>query len=153
MEQVAPGPAPVNQLPLAGGSVRFARVGPGHGRDLVMLHGLLGSGQQWRAAAACMGPRFTTWMLELPAISASSNTSGPRPLSLPGLAAWLGQATAALGLRRFSLLGSSWGGAVALQFALTAPSALEGLVLVAPAHPYWTPSRRQRWLLTPLGAR
>jgi len=116
--------------------------------DLVLLHGLLGCGRQWRAAADIFSERFTCWVLELPGISSSHPV---RDSSLPGLAQWLGSATQALGLSQFSLIGSSWGGALALEFA--ARSALRGrvhrLVLVAPAHPFWNPSPRQQWLLTP----
>ncbi len=120
---------------------------------MVLLHGLLGNSAQWAAAAERLAPRFRCWALELPGIGASAR---PRDLALHGLTAWLEMACASLPLgEQFELIGSSWGGALALDFA--ARSRMRGrvrrLVLVAPAHPLWTPTRSQRFMLRALPAR
>lgn len=134
------------------GRVSYRRLGSGPA--LVLLHGLLGSGWQWKASAERLARRYTCWVLELPGIGQSEAVSDS---SLPGLGRWLEQVIEGLGIDHFSLIGSSWGGAVALQFAADdgeggseVGQRLERLVVDAPAHPYWTPSRRQRWLLWPL---
>jgi pimeloyl-ACP methyl ester carboxylesterase len=134
---------PLEAVARAGGRVRFTRVG--RGPDVVLLHGLLGSGAQWAAAAARWASGFTCWSLELPAISGSD----PYPdVSLRGLGQWLAEAADALGLRSFALAGASWGGAVALGFAAGAGAGrVRRLLLAAPAHPFWEPSPRQRWLM------
>ncbi|MGH9480513.1 MAG: alpha/beta fold hydrolase [Terriglobales bacterium] len=128
------------------GRLRFERSGAGP--DAVFLHGLLGSAAQWRGAAAGLAARFTCWLLELPGISHSTRLDDA---TLPGLRRWLEAAIAGLGLDGFHLIGSSWGGALALEFAAASPlrTRLRRLALVAPAHPHWTPSARQRLLLTP----
>jgi pimeloyl-ACP methyl ester carboxylesterase len=135
---------------LSAGRLRFTRAG--EGPDLVLLHGLLGSGDQWAAAVARWARTFTCWSLELPGISRSDDYP---TASLSGLRQWLEEAVNALGLSTFSLAGASWGGAVALVFACAAPTAprLRRLLLAAPAHPLWRPSLRQRWMMTaPLAA-
>ncbi|HVA64666.1 MAG TPA: alpha/beta hydrolase [Terriglobales bacterium] len=138
------------EILLPSGRLRFERLGAGP--PLVLLHGLLGSGAQWRAAAKILSAHLTCWLLELPGISLSD----PIPdATLLGLRGWLEQAVAGLGLERFALMGASWGGRLAMAFVLHGPrrAQVEQLVLVAPAHPYWSPSRRQRFLLSPTAAR
>ena len=132
-------------LPLPAGRLRFQRLG--QGPDVVFLHGLLGMGAQWQPLAARLAPRCTCWLLELPGLSASDPIAD---MSLPGLRRWLEQALAGLGLRRFDLVGASWGGGLALEFALASPwrTRLRRLVLAAPIHPYWSPAPRQRLLLS-----
>lgn len=146
--------APQRVCELAGGRGRLVYERLGAGPDVVFLHGLLGCAAQWHAAAAGLADRYTCWLLELPGISGSSWRARER-YSLPGLAAWLEQAVAALGLERFDLAGSSWGGAIALAYAAgpAGRGALRRLALVAPAHPLWTPNRGQQFMLRPLAAR
>ncbi|MGH9414700.1 MAG: alpha/beta fold hydrolase [Terriglobales bacterium] len=125
----------------------------GAGRDVVMLHGLLGTSSQWAAAAGLLSGNYRCWALELPGIAASAR---PRDLSLHGLTQWLEGACEALPLApQFCLMGSSWGGVMALDFAARSPLAarVEHLVLAAPAHPWWNPSRAQRFMLRPVPAR
>lgn len=120
----------------------------GEGPDVVFLHGLLGWGGQWEACARQLSNRYRCWILELPGISASAAVGDA---SLAGLSRWLEQAMEELKIGAFELVGSSWGGAIALKFAACSPlqQRLRRLVLAAPAHPFWTPSTRQQRLLTP----
>lgn len=146
------------QLPW--GALRYRRWGAAQAAssrdcapDLVLLHGLLGTSSQWAAAASRLAFRHRCWALELPGIGASAR---PRDLSLQGLTAWLEAACRTLPLgERFTLIGSSWGGVVALDFAARSPLAarLDHLVLAAPAHPLWNPNRAQRFMLRPIQAR
>lgn len=121
---------------------------------LFLLHGLLGSSAQWRACSSGLGAQFALTAPDLPGIS---TTPAIAPADFAGLARWLaGQVEATLaatGETSFSLIASSWGGAVALRFAADSAidsrlrERLRALVLIAPVHPFWTPSPRQRWLL------
>lgn len=138
------------QLPW--GALRYRTWGAAHA-DVVLLHGLLGTSSQWTALASRLAPDYRCWALELPGIGASAR---PRDLSLHGLTAWLEAACRALPLgERFTLIGSSWGGAVALDFAArsTLGARVGQLVLAAPAHPLWNPNRAQRFMLRPIQAR
>lgn len=120
----------------------------GAGPDVVFLHGLLGRGGQWDGCVQRLSGRYRCWILELPGISASAAVADA---SLAGLSGWLDQAVEELGLGEFELVGASWGGAIAMKFAAGSglKRRLRRLVLAAPAHPFWTPSARQQWLLTP----
>jgi pimeloyl-ACP methyl ester carboxylesterase len=143
-------PARTQEADLPWGRVRY-RV-HGEGRDLVLLHGMLGAGSQWDAVAGRLAGGFRCWMLEMPGIGFSD---APADLTLPGLTQWLEAALGALGLSPYALLGSSWGGEAALHFALHAapPHRPRRLVLAAPAHPCWQPTPGQRFMLRPLPAR
>lgn len=113
---------------------------------MVFIHGLLGAGSQFKQVATRLAPDFRCWPLELPGIS-----QGP-PLpsaTLAHLVDWLAGMVRAWGLGNFSLVGSSWGGALAFAFAAAHPESVRRLVAVAPAHPYWRPSVAQRLLLFP----
>lgn len=127
------------------GRLRYER--RGSGPDAVFLHGLLGSAAQWRESSAELAGHFTCWVLELPGISASARQADA---TLAGLRRWLEAAITGLGLEQFDLVGSSWGGALALEYAATSEqrARVSHLALVAPAHPLWTPSPRQRLMLT-----
>lgn len=72
-------------------------------------------------------------------------------MSLPRLRLWLERALALVDGERVVLVGSSWGGALSLEFAAQSPMAdrVEKMVLLAPVHPGFEPGRRQRFLLTP----
>lgn len=118
----------------------------GAGPDLVFLHGLLGSGEQWRECALALAGGFTCWLLELPGVSRSSLLA---PAGLNDLARWLEKVATTFGWQQFAILGSSWGGAMALAYAAAFPTRVRRMVLAAPAHPLWRPNLRQRLLLWP----
>lgn len=126
----------------------------GAGPPVVWLHGLLGSAAVWRYNTGPMSRYFTIWTGDLPAMGAAEPLLH-YDMSLPRLSEWLQEALTPLRGERFSLIGSSWGGAVALWFAAHAPLAnrLERMVLAAPVHPDFHPSPRQRLLLRPFWAR
>jgi pimeloyl-ACP methyl ester carboxylesterase len=68
-------------------------------------------------------------------------------------AAMLGEVLDRLGVDRAIIVGHSWGGAMALTFALDFPQRVAGLVLIAaPTHPgVWTLSMINSLLATPIG--
>jgi len=123
----------------------------GEGRDLVLLHGMLGAASQWDAVVERLAGQYRCWALEMPGIGGSD---APRDLTLPGLTKWLEAALGALGVRPYALVGSSWGGEAALHFALhgTLDRRPRRLVLAAPAHPCWQPTLGQRFMLSPVPA-
>ncbi|MGH9520111.1 MAG: alpha/beta fold hydrolase [Terriglobales bacterium] len=118
----------------------------GRGPDVLFLHGLLGAGTQFEPAAAQLAPDYCCWVLELPGISLSPRL---RSATLAELVAWLAHTADACALTSFILIGSSWGGALALAFAAAQPHRVRRLVAVAPAHPFWQASLAQRLLLFP----
>lgn len=57
----------------------------------------------------------------------------PHPYTLAGLARWLGATLTSLGYRHVDILGISWGGELAQQFAVQNPRRCRRLVLVSTA--------------------
>jgi pimeloyl-ACP methyl ester carboxylesterase len=101
----------------------------GLGRPLLVLHG--GGGLHPGEAHRLLAERFRVYAVELPGFGASPENTTTR--SLEELGGTILAAADALGLERFSLLGTSFGGAVALRVALRAPERVERLVLESPA--------------------
>lgn len=101
----------------------------GSGRPLVLLHGA--GGLALGRAHALLAERCRVLAFEVPGFGASSVNERSR--SMPDLAHTMREATAALGLGRYALLGSSFGGRLAAWLAIEDAAAVEALVLVAPA--------------------
>ncbi len=104
----------------------------GSGPDVVLLHGSgNGDGRDWFFSAfSRLAETHRVTAFDRPGIGQSALIEGaddPRRQ-----AAHLAAAAAALGLERPILVGHSYGGTVALAWALEAGAALRGLVLLAP---------------------
>jgi pimeloyl-ACP methyl ester carboxylesterase len=113
---------------LHGRQVSYGEAGDG-GDVLVLVHGLGGSSDNWRAVVEPLSRDHIVIVPELPGHGAS----GPAPgdYSVGGLAAGLRDLLLILGHRRATLVGHSLGGGVAMQFAYQFPEILERLVLVS----------------------
>ncbi|MGW4773243.1 alpha/beta fold hydrolase [Nocardia sp. NPDC004278] len=117
------------------------RTRPGRGIPLVLCNGI-GAGLE------VLAPIVDGLDLEIPVVSFDVPGTGesphsPLPYGFPYLAWLLGRILDKLGIDRVDLLGLSWGGAVAQQFAFQNPRRCRRLVLVSaatgvlmvPAHP------------------
>lgn len=100
----------------------------GEGDPLVVLHGA--GGPRFSVALDLLAQRFRVLLLEMPGFGDVPNE---RTRSLAELAGTVDQATRALGLISYHLLGTSFGGFVATHVALDHPERLTSLVLEAPA--------------------
>lgn len=102
----------------------------GSGTPLVCLHGATGprlGHAHWRLADA----GYRVLLFEAPGFGGSP--ANERSGSMAELAGTLLAACDALGLERFAVWGTSFGGRLALWLALRAPTRIEALVLAAPA--------------------
>ncbi|KKM10088.1 hypothetical protein SY88_15720 [Clostridiales bacterium PH28_bin88] len=101
---------------------------PGHGKTVIFVHGATGSSARWANQLAALGKDHYTIALDLPGHGAS----GGRPCEQVFLyREWVKQTVDALGLKEIVLAGHSMGGAIVLDFALSYPSYLQGLMLVS----------------------
>jgi pimeloyl-ACP methyl ester carboxylesterase len=107
--------------------VRYCEAGEGDA--LVVLHGA--GGVRLSRAHELLAERWRVIALQVPGFgdSAPNDRSG----SMAELAGSVGEAVAALGIERFSLMGNSFGGKLALWLAALAPERVQALVLIAPA--------------------
>ena len=112
--------------------VRLHYVRRGAGVTVVLLHGSDGFWQDYAAILQAAGNEpFDCIAFDRPG-HGYSDAPKSGDSSLSAQAAILHEALHSLGLTRYLLVGHSWGGTLALQFALDYPQCAAGLVLVNP---------------------
>lgn len=107
----------------------------GSGDPLILLHGLVGSSQNWRRNVEAFAQHSTVYALDLPNMGGSSRVPGLNA-SLAATADRLAATMDALGLPTADIAAHSHGGAVALMFAARHPDRVRRLILFAPANPF-----------------
>jgi pimeloyl-ACP methyl ester carboxylesterase len=112
---------------IQGFTVRAFQAGEG-GDPLAVLHGA--GGPRFTAALDLIAQQRRVILLELPGFGDQPNDIHTTPAELAEAAA---QAFAALGFDRYHLLGTSFGGGIALHLALAHPDRVISIVLEAPA--------------------
>jgi len=100
----------------------------GEGPPLVHLHGA--GGMRLNAAHELFSRHFRVIVFEMPGFGTIENE---RTQTMPELANTMAAAAQALGLDRFNLMGTSFGGKVALWLAIQRPELIGAVVLEAPA--------------------
>jgi pimeloyl-ACP methyl ester carboxylesterase len=101
----------------------------GDGPPLVHLHGA--GGLRLTPAHDLLSRSFRVIAFEMPGFGASPENGRTR--NMPEMATTMARATGALGVDRFDLMGTSFGGKVALWLAAQHPALVRALVLEAPA--------------------
>ena len=99
----------------------------GTGPDVVILHGLFGSGENWRSQAKRLSTDFTVHCMDLRNHGASPHASA---MNYPAMAADVIQTCQHLNIKSCHLIGHSMGGKTAMQLALTTPALIEQLIIV-----------------------
>lgn len=117
------------EIRLHGRRVCYLAAG-GDGPVLVLLHGLGGSSATWRQVLEILGGAFRAIAPDLLG-HGGSDAPGNGDYSPAGHATWLRDLLRALDVDRATVVGHSFGGGVALQYAHQYPERVEGLVLVA----------------------
>lgn len=120
--------------------------------DLVLIHGSNGSTRDMSfALAPALKDRYRVLMFDRPGLGYSEPL---QKASISAQAHALQQAAAALGAERPLVLGQSYGGAVALAWAVRHPENIAGLITVSsPSHPWDTPlDPLYRLTSNPIGA-
>ncbi len=101
----------------------------GRGPAVILVHGLGGFAESWRHNVASLAARTTVYTLDLPGFGRSAK---PRTrYRLPYFARALHGFMDALAIPQASLVGHSFGGAVAVTYALTHPARVERLALLS----------------------
>lgn len=99
----------------------------GTGPSLVILHGLFGSGENWRHQANLLASDFTVHRMDARNHGRSPHT---QTISYPAMAADVIATSEFLHIKKFHLLGHSMGGKTAMQIALTYPQLVDKLIIV-----------------------
>ncbi len=111
----------------------------GTGPTLVLQHGFVGGGGYFAPQAAALSRFFDVICPDLPGFAGSASVSAE--MTTTGLSRALMELLDELGVERFSLLGHSMGGGVALQTALDHPRRVHKLVLYGTASTGRMPKR------------
>lgn len=98
----------------------------GEGPALVMLHGLMGSAQNWGGLAKRLGQRHRVLALDARNHGASAHAAG---MDYAAMAADVAETLAARGITRAAVVGHSMGGKTAMMLALAAPALVSRLVV------------------------
>ena len=122
-------------VPSAGTTVHYAEMGPPEEEQdplaVVFVHGLSGCWQNWLENMPHFARRHRVLALDLPGFGSS-----PAPdweVSIPAYGRLLLEFCDAVGVRDCAVVGSSMGGFVATEAAISQPSRFEKLVLVSAA--------------------
>jgi pimeloyl-ACP methyl ester carboxylesterase len=109
-----------------GAGLRLA--GEGNTPVLVLIHGLTSSSATWKRVGSLLAERFTVVAPDL--LGHGRTAKLPGDYSLGAHASFLRDLLLVLGHERATLVGHSFGGGVAMQFAYQFPERCERLVLV-----------------------
>ena len=124
-----------DQIEVEGLRIAFRR--RGEGPPLVLLHGGLSDGREWRRQLDRLSDEFTVVAWDAPGCGQSSDP--PETFRMPEYADCLAVFIKALGLDRPHVLGLSFGGALALELYRRHPAVPRTLVLVS-AYAGWAGS-------------
>lgn len=99
---------------------------------LMLLHGAMGNSMAWQFDALAWARHFRVHIVDVIGDAGLSAPTRP-PFTNDRHVRWLGEVASALQLTRFSLVGESMGGWLALAFAVAQPERIEKLALLCPA--------------------
>jgi 4,5:9,10-diseco-3-hydroxy-5,9,17-trioxoandrosta-1(10),2-diene-4-oate hydrolase len=116
-----------------GMKVHYQRAGTG--RPLLLLHGLVGSAQNWRRNISFLSRDSNVYAIDLSNMGESERVPGLNA-GLEATADRLAACMNALGLDEADIAGHSHGGAVAMMFAARHSDRVRRLILFAPANPF-----------------
>jgi pimeloyl-ACP methyl ester carboxylesterase len=100
----------------------------GKGPLVLLIHGMAGSATTWKHVMPALSEHFAVLAPDLLGHGESEKTKGD--YSLGAMASTLRDLVVALGYKRATVVGQSYGGGIAMQFAYQYPERCERLVLV-----------------------
>ena len=127
-------PVPCEQrtVPSSQGETFVVSCGPQGAPAVILLHGTMATSAVWVREARRLAERFRVHAIDLIGDGGFSAPARP-PLDTDAHAVWLAEVIDALGVQSASLVGVSFGGGIALDFAIRQPERVASLVLLTPA--------------------
>jgi pimeloyl-ACP methyl ester carboxylesterase len=125
-----------SRIPLATGvSLNVQQGGPEGAKAIVLLHGFPESHRTWRSVAPALAADYRIVAPDQRGFAESDKPEDVAAYETDRILEDLIALADALGLKRFTLVGHDWGGAVAWFAALKRPDRVERLVIVNAPHP------------------
>lgn len=119
-------------VPTRFGSTHVIVGGPEDGKPLVLLHAMATSSTVWVRNIAALSRAYRTYLVDI--VGDANKSVYSRPLaSRADSLEWLRDVLDGLHIEEANLGGISYGGWIALSFALGAPDRVKSLVLLSPA--------------------
>jgi pimeloyl-ACP methyl ester carboxylesterase len=140
-------PVPFEQfdLPTRFGSTHIIASGPKDGQPLILLHGQWATATMWSSTIAKLSRDHRVYALDqIDDVGKSVPTH--IPASRLDYAAWLVDVFDQLGLQQADIIGLSYGGFLAMNFALGHPERVKRLILLCPGIPSFGPPTL-RWAI------
>ncbi|KFI33073.1 alpha/beta hydrolase [Haematobacter missouriensis] len=129
---------PAVGAPLILDGIRVEAVTRGHGPDLVLIHGASGNHRDFSALLPRLVDAFRVTLFDRPSLGWTDEID--RETDPAAQAEFLSAAADKLGIRNPILVGHSYGGAVALAWAMQRPGRVRAVVAISAAtHPYPRP--------------
>lgn len=95
---------------------------------VALVHGMMSSGRQWQPNVDTLSRHFRLVVVDLWGHGSSPTPDDPSRYGADGLTAALDEVRTRLGIERWGLIGHSFGGAVALRYALGRPTTTRAVV-------------------------
>ena len=130
--RVAHGPARAESLFVKVDEANLHFVMKGTGQPVVLIHGNPGSCHDWSRLYGSISSRYRAVAFDRPG-HGHSERPNHRPITVEVQAEMLHAALTQLRIERPIVVGHSWGGSLALVYALMFPDEISGVVLLAPA--------------------
>lgn len=137
-------------IEISGHRIRFLQAG--NGSPVLLLGGLMGGAFCWRFTLPALAPHYSVFAPDLPGSGLSHDIG--IDCSMSQQAYRLGEFVQQLGWKELSVVGSSFGGGIALLLAADDrfPAKVRSLVLSAPVNPWsWFGRRRIQFLSSRFG--
>lgn len=127
-------PVPNEQLyiPTRQGDTFVVASGPKDAPPLVLLHGTMANAAAWMREVATLAREFRVYAVDIIGDAGLSAPSRPS-LRTDAHALWLADLLDGLAVPHAAVVGTSLGGAIALDFAIRVPGRVESLILICPA--------------------
>ena len=133
----------IRRVAVAGRTVEISDEGPNAASAIVLLHGFTGSKDGWLALRRALARERRVVAVDLPGHGGTAASARPPADSLAETARLIVQTLDSIEVRRFSLLGYSLGGRIALGLALDHPRRVERLLLESASPGLQDPSERE----------
>jgi pimeloyl-ACP methyl ester carboxylesterase len=122
------------EIPTRFGMTHVVTSGPKDAPPLVLLHGYMANLTMWSPNVADFSKDYRVYAIDTMGQPGRSIPDPDEPIrDAADLVAWLSETLNGLNLDRIFLVGMSFGGWLALNFALTTPERVRKLVLLSPA--------------------
>jgi len=99
----------------------------GHGPDVVLIHGFLGSGETFKPLREHLIRNFSVTTIDLPGFAGSYDI--PIPPTVEALSLMVADTVQSIGINRCAILGHSLGAMISLELSLQRPELLEKMVI------------------------